>query len=105
MTTLILDVPRLSTYRAIRRAHTLGWKTGLYAGCFFGVALTALACAAFVAVSERREERQRLDLVEAAACHTELLQRRAIDDLYGACVGAERNMQRELSNLVRGCAP
>lgn len=54
MTTLILDVPRLSTYRAIRRAHTLGWKTGLYAGCFIGLAVAALVCAVFVWLHEKR---------------------------------------------------
>lgn len=51
---MLLQTPRFSTYRAIRRAHTLGWKTGLYAGIMSGVAITAIVCAVFVWLHELR---------------------------------------------------
>jgi hypothetical protein len=51
---MLLQAPRFSTYRAIRRAHTLGWKTGLYAGIMSGVAVATIVCAVFVSLHELR---------------------------------------------------
>lgn len=51
---MLINPPRFSTYRAIRRAHTLGWKTGLYAGMLYGLAVAALICAVFVYLHEKR---------------------------------------------------
>lgn len=50
---MLLDAPRFSTYRAIRRANTLGWKSGLYAGIMSGIAVAAIACAVFVWLHEK----------------------------------------------------
>ncbi len=87
----------------VRIAKHNGFRIGLAVGCIaMGIPLLAMI-AAHVRLTERRDDLQRHDVIEATACHVELENRRTAESGFRTCVNGYHAVNTELTNLVRSC--
>ena len=88
---------------AMSRARVQGFRMGLLFAAMPTLGGLVFLCAAQVWLAERADAKARRAEVEAAACATELANRRTAEAAFRTCVNGTFAMQTELQNLVRTC--